>query len=30
LEPLYDYGIKAKRNDATNAFHELERRSGPF
>ena len=26
----YGYGIKAKWNDVTNAFHEPERHSGPF
>jgi len=30
LKSLYDYGIKAKWNDATHSFHELERRSGAF
>jgi len=30
LELLYDYDIKMKRNDAANAFHEPERRSGPI
>ena len=30
LEPLYGYGIKAKWNYATNAFHEPEQRSGAF